>query len=63
LDLTGREQDVLRSLAAGHTYQETADELVLGVETVRSHVRALYRKLQVHSVGEAVGRAIRDGLV
>lgn len=63
LDLTGREQDVLRCLASGHTYQETADRLGIGVETVRTHVRALYRKLQVHSVGEAVARAIRDGLV
>jgi DNA-binding NarL/FixJ family response regulator len=63
LDLTAREQDVLRALAAGRTYQEAADHLGIGLETVRTHVRALYRKLQVHSVGEAVARAIRDGLV
>lgn len=63
LDLTAREQEVLRALAAGHTYQETADRLRLSVDTVRTYVRALYRKLQVHSVGEAVARAIRDGLV
>lgn len=63
LDLTAREQDVLRCLAGGHTYQEAADSLRIGLETVRSHVRALYKKLQVHSVSEAVARAIRDGLV
>lgn len=63
LDLTSREQDVLRALSAGHTYQEAADHLGIGFETVRTHVRALYRKLQVRSVSEAVARAIRDGLV
>jgi DNA-binding NarL/FixJ family response regulator len=63
LDLTTREQEVLRALSAGHTYQETADRLRISVDTVRTYVRALYRKLQVHSVGEAVARAIRDGLV
>jgi DNA-binding NarL/FixJ family response regulator len=63
LDLTTREQDVLRALAAGHTYQEAADSLGVGLETVRTHVRALYKKLQVHSVSEAVARAIREGLV
>jgi two-component system, NarL family, nitrate/nitrite response regulator NarL len=63
LDLTTREQEVLRALSAGHTYQETADRLHISVDTVRSHVRTLYRKLQVHSVSEAVARAIRDGLV
>lgn len=63
LDLTAREQDVLRCLAAGHTYQETAESLGVGIETVRTHVRALYKKLQVHTVSEAVARAIRGGLV
>jgi DNA-binding NarL/FixJ family response regulator len=29
---------------------------------VRTHIRAIYRKLQVHSVAEAVGRAIRERL-
>ena len=41
----------------------TADELGLSIDTVRSHIRALYRKLQVHSVAEAVTRALREGLV
>ena len=63
LDLTAREQDVLRALATGLTYQEAADQLGVGLETVRTHVRSLYRKLQVHTVGEAVARAIRDALV
>jgi DNA-binding NarL/FixJ family response regulator len=63
LQLTEREQDVLRCLVDGHGYKETADALGISIETVRSHVKHLYRKLQVHSVAEAVSRALREGLV
>lgn len=63
LDLTARERDVLRALSGGASYQQAADTLGVTLDTVRTHVRALYRKLQVHSVAEAVGRAIREGLV
>ena len=63
LDLTEREQAVLRCLVRGRTYQETADELGISLDTVRSHVRRVYGKLQVHTVGAAVARAIRGGLV
>lgn len=63
LDLTAREQDVLRALAAGGSYKTVADELGLSIDTVRTHIRTLYRKLQVHNVAEAVARAVRDGLV
>lgn len=45
--LTPREREVLRLIARGYTYRETADELVLGVRTVESHVSAVLRKLQL----------------
>lgn len=48
-DLTAREWEVLDQLAIGKTTDEVADELVLSVETVRSHTKSLYRKLGVHS--------------
>jgi DNA-binding NarL/FixJ family response regulator len=63
LDLTAREQDVLRCIVRGRSYRQTADELAIGLETVRTHIRHLYRKLQVHTVAEAVGLAIRRRLI
>jgi len=60
--LTPREQDVLRALTRGLSYKQVAGELALSIDTVRTHIRALYKKLQVHSVAEAVGRALREGI-
>ena len=61
--LSQREREVLRGLVDGLAYKQVADHLHLSIDTVRTHVRGLYRKLQVHSVAEAVVRALRDGLV
>lgn len=61
--LSQREREVLRGLVAGLAYKQVADQLGLSIDTVRTHVRGLYRKLQVHSVAEAVVRALRERLV
>jgi DNA-binding NarL/FixJ family response regulator len=61
-DLTAREKDVLRCLVQGMTYGDAAKRLGVSLDTVRTHVRSMYQKLQVHSVGEAVARAVREGL-
>jgi DNA-binding NarL/FixJ family response regulator len=63
LVLTDREQEVLRCLVHGMAYKTTATHLGISMDTVRTHVRSIYRKLQVHSVAQAVSRALRDGLV
>jgi DNA-binding NarL/FixJ family response regulator len=63
LDLTEREQDVLRCLVDGKSYQQSAATLGISTHTVRDHVRGVYRKLQVHNVAQAVTRAVREGLV
>lgn len=63
LDLSEREQDVLRGLVRGLGYKQIAEECGTSLDTVRTHVRNVYRKLQVHSVAQAVSRAIRERLV
>ncbi len=52
-NLTEREDQVLALLAKGHAYKEIADLLNISFETVRTHVRAIYDKLHVHSRTEA----------
>jgi len=63
LDLTTREQEVLRGLVHGLAYKEIADHLQISLDTVRTHIRRLYRKLAVQSAAAAVNRAVREGLV
>jgi DNA-binding NarL/FixJ family response regulator len=63
LNLTEREHQVLQCLVRGLSYKQCAEHLGIGLETVRTHIRAVYKKLQVHSVAEAVARAIRENLV
>jgi DNA-binding NarL/FixJ family response regulator len=63
LDLTEREHAVLQALVKGLSYKQTGLQLNISIDTVRTHIRAVYRKLQVHSVAEAVARAIREKLV
>ncbi len=61
--LTEREEQVLRHLADGYSCKEIAELLGIRFETVRTHARAIYAKLHVHSRTEAVltylGRASR----
>jgi len=56
--LTRREFDVLRQIAGGCTYQETAGRLGISLHTVATHVKNAYRKLGVRSGAGAVMRAI-----
>jgi two-component system, NarL family, response regulator LiaR len=60
--LSSRELDVLRLLARGMSNQEIADSLVVGEATVRSHVSAILRKLQLASRTQAALYALREGL-
>ncbi|MBA3824803.1 MAG: tetratricopeptide repeat protein [Ktedonobacterales bacterium] len=56
--LTARELDVLRLLAQGLTSAQMAEHLVLGLVTVNSHIRSIYRKLGVTSRSAATRYAI-----
>jgi LuxR family maltose regulon positive regulatory protein len=55
--LSPRELEVLELLPTGLTAEEIANELVISVNTVRTHLKNLYAKLGVHSRHEAVVRA------
>jgi len=61
--LTERELGVLRLLVTDLTSTEIAEELVVSVNTVRSHIQHIYQKLAVHSRYEAVARAQELGLL
>jgi DNA-binding NarL/FixJ family response regulator len=51
--LAPREQEVLNLLVTGHSYKMIADKCGITIETVRSHIKRIYEKLQVHSATEA----------
>jgi DNA-binding NarL/FixJ family response regulator len=62
LGLSQRESEVLAHLVAGLSNRAIAGKLVLGEETVKSHVRAIYRKLEVGDRAGAVATALREGI-
>jgi LuxR family maltose regulon positive regulatory protein len=55
--LSPRELEVLHLLPTGLTAEELAGELIVSVNTVRSHMKSIYAKLGVHSRHEAVAKA------
>ncbi len=62
-DLSQREKEVLGLLSDGYNYQEIANSLFISVDTVRHHIRNIYKKLHVHSQSEAVAKAIRKKII
>lgn len=52
--LSAREREIIELFAKGATYEEVADLLEVSVNTVRHHVRSMYRKLHVCTKAEAV---------
>ena len=61
--LTPREMDVLQELCKGKSYKMAADSLYVSQDTIRSHIKNLYRKMQVNSKSEAVIKAMSYRLV
>jgi DNA-binding NarL/FixJ family response regulator len=62
-DLTPREADVLRAIAAGRSNAEIATELFISEVTVKSHINHLFAKIHARSRAEAVRYAYDRGLV
>jgi len=52
--LSPKEGDILKLLSEGFQYKEIADRLVISMDTVRTHIRRIYQKLDVHSRTDAV---------
>lgn len=57
--LTAREKEVIFGLVDGLSYKMIAGRLSVTVETVRSHIKSIYRKLQVHSKAEVISRSLK----
>ena len=61
--LTSREREVLQLIAEGKTNKEIATSLSLSVYTVEAHRGRIMEKLNLHSTGELVRFALRNGLI
>src|SRR5262249_19656413 len=61
--LTRREHEVLQMIAKGFSYAETSEICGISTATVHSHLKSIYRKLEVHSKTEAVYEARRRSLI
>jgi len=58
--LTHREAELLRAFAEGKSYKEAARALGISPNTVGTHVKAIYRKLEVNSRSDAIRQAFRN---
>lgn len=61
--LTSHEREILRMVAAGATNRQVAQHLFISVDTVKSHLEAIYRTLEVSDRAHAVAVAMRKGLL
>lgn len=60
--LTAREKEVLRKICEGLSYKLIAVEMFIDINTVKFHIRNIYRKLEVNSKGEAIAKAFKENL-
>lgn len=61
--LTKKEMELLQLFAQGMSYQDAAKAMAVGVSTVQTHTRNLYRKMGVHSSLQALSKAKQNGLL
>ena len=62
-NLTPREKEILTNLSRGNSYKMISADLFISIDTVRTHIKHIYEKLQVHSQAEAVSKAMHERLV
>lgn len=56
--LTDRQQDIVEGLVAGKSYKQIAQDLDISLETVRDHIKKIYRKLQVRSKADVIRKKL-----
>lgn len=61
--LSGREREILQFVSAGYTSHQISGRLMISEQTVNTHIRNVYRKLQVRTRAQAVSRATQWGLL
>jgi DNA-binding NarL/FixJ family response regulator len=61
--LSSREKEILSLMVDGNNFHAIAEKIFISYETVRTHVKRIYKKLHVASASEAVVKAIRERLV
>ena len=54
--LTAKEHQIIRALTEGLSYKLIADRISISIDTVRFHIKNIYRKLQVNSKAEVIGK-------
>ena len=59
--LSEREKEILQLMVQGHNYKTIAEKSFISYETVRTHVKHIYKKLHVASRSEAIMKAIQQG--
>lgn len=58
-NLTPREQDIVNGLVDGLSYKLIADRYDISIDTVRAHIRNIYKKLHVNSKAEVIAKSLR----
>lgn len=58
--LSGRETEILNLLVKGYSYKMIADKLSISIDTVRNHIKKIYKKLEVNSATEAIYKYSRS---
>ncbi len=62
-ELTSREKQIINCLTEGLSYKMMASELYLSIDTVRFHLRNIYKKLHVNSKSEVIAKVLRNELI
>lgn len=58
-NLTPRQRQIVQGITNGQSYQEIADQLFISIDTVRSHIKKIYKALEVSSKAELIKKSLK----